>query len=646
MTRTTALVWKEYRETRWFLWGGLALFVGPMLFELWANYSRGNFYSDSGEGIVLGLGGVLAVFLAIALTARDLHSTIDTFWRSRAISVTRIMLTKYAVGLAVLLTVTLVTMVFQEAIRFIGLRHLGSFPLTRPFANWVIFGHTFTLLLVYSVAFLIGCLVRQAAQAAILSLSAGLLIYFVPLLVPQLRVVDLFALLTGRTGGHRMDWGHYSLFVTAMTGGSAVALAFSLAAVRGRWRVRADQRLIYWSLGGVLILLLATAAFALRSNMVLVAQADLNLPVNQHGWQVAQVRTDGTSGVVLLKLHRDINNSSSLADYAVCRLEFDESVPRVGPPMLQLPGEAVPAWSPDFEPQLAWSADRPDRVQVLRVLGHQRQLRQGAWVEVFDSVSLLTVSLPDAGAPTIVHQLDLPSFAGVGATRMAGSGNRLFALKSCFWGFDANKQDLVHSKGPPWSLTTIDISGANGPVIVRSQEPERAGVSGYPDSQSESVIDETHLELLPLDSLPPDERLRVSLELTIDRRRFALVGSRLVCLGRDGLTVSELQPGQDLSRAHWVAFAQAGQHRTLPLLAYRSNGSESVAVDAQAGVVYFTLRTLGGAVTAYDVRDPSRPRRIGHYAVPEGHFSVVTALPDGRALLGGADLSIVKLPGR
>jgi len=42
VTRTIALAWKEYRETHWFLWAGLSLFIAPMLLELGINYSRGH----------------------------------------------------------------------------------------------------------------------------------------------------------------------------------------------------------------------------------------------------------------------------------------------------------------------------------------------------------------------------------------------------------------------------------------------------------------------------------------------------------------------------------------------------------------------------------------------------------------------------
>jgi ABC-type transport system involved in multi-copper enzyme maturation permease subunit len=644
MTRSVALAWKEYRETRWFLWGGLALFVGPMVFELWANFeANGGLYTDTGEGMVLGLGGVLAVFLAVAVTSRDLRSPLDTFWRSRPIGTMRMMAVKYMVGLVILLAVTLVTMVFQETVRFFGLRYLGRFPLVRPFAGWVVFGHTFVLVLVYSLSFLIGCLVRQAAQAAILSVAAGLLIYFVPVLIPQLQVVGVIPLLTTMITGGQMNWGRYAAYVAAMLGGSGAAFVLSIAAVRGQWRVRADQRLIYWSLGGMLILLLAAAALSLHSNMPLLSKTGLNLPVEMKGWHVETIQCEGRSGVALLK-QRLIGGGFDLACYAVCRLEMDGGRPRLGLP-LRLPGGSVPAWG--FEPRLVWSAEHSDRVQVLQTLGESRELRQGTHVYVFDAVSILTISLTGTGEPKITHRLDLPSLAGCGDVRIARAGGKLFVLKSRAWTLDEKEQDLVHVKGPHWSLTTIDNDATNGLAVVQTQEVERAGISGYPYTHRASPWDETVVELLPLGPLSPQERLRVSVELGVEphAKSVALIGSRLVAISRDGLTVSEPQAARDLGDNR-VAFARVGQYHAMPLVQCLDARTECVAVDAQAGIIYVSELFVGGMVTAYDVHAPTQPQRVGYYATSEDRFSAIAALPDGHALLAGEDFSIVRLPSR
>jgi hypothetical protein len=49
-------------------------------------------------------------------------------------------------------------------------------------------------------------------------------------------------------------------------------------------------------------------------------------------------------------------------------------------------------------------------------------------------------------------------------------------------------------------------------------------------------------------------------------------------------------------------------------------------------------------LTVYDLRDPTRPRRIAHYAAPDERFFALAPLPDNRILMGGRQLHIVRGP--
>src|SRR5215213_9318801 len=99
MRATLSLIWKEYREQRWFLLVALAIFCGFPLIEATGRYLRPplsppglpatkpEFYSDAATGMVLALGGVLAIFVAIGTTTRDLRDELHAFWRSRPVGV-------------------------------------------------------------------------------------------------------------------------------------------------------------------------------------------------------------------------------------------------------------------------------------------------------------------------------------------------------------------------------------------------------------------------------------------------------------------------------------------------------------------------------------------------------------------------------
>jgi len=121
--------------------------------------AKPEFYSDSAAGIVLGCGALLAIFVAIGSTTRDLRDELHVFWRSRPIGVAQWLGTKYAVGLVTLLTACTVPLLLQfwmaaDSGRFWSVAEVGG----------AVGIHSFTVVLIFSVAFLLGCLVRHATM--------------------------------------------------------------------------------------------------------------------------------------------------------------------------------------------------------------------------------------------------------------------------------------------------------------------------------------------------------------------------------------------------------------------------------------------------------------------------------------------------
>ena len=49
-------------------------------------------------------------------------------------------------------------------------------------------------------------------------------------------------------------------------------------------------------------------------------------------------------------------------------------------------------------------------------------------------------------------------------------------------------------------------------------------------------------------------------------------------------------------------------------------------------------------MTVFDVRDPARPRRIGHYAAPREDFRALAPLSTGEVLVAGRSLHLVAAP--
>jgi hypothetical protein len=103
MTQTTSLLWKQWHETRIYLWVGLGLFLGlPVIGAIEYSIQWHRRFEIEAYGFPLGLGGVLAVFLAVGITSIDFRSRLEDFWRSRPVSIRRWIGIKYLVGLAAL----------------------------------------------------------------------------------------------------------------------------------------------------------------------------------------------------------------------------------------------------------------------------------------------------------------------------------------------------------------------------------------------------------------------------------------------------------------------------------------------------------------------------------------------------------------
>ena len=196
MRQLTALLWKEHREHRFPFALGCAFFMGFYLLLVWLAHMRPpshgpDSFSSLGEVLVLLFGAGFGVLIAVGATCGDLMAKKCVFWQSRPIPLERLMLAKYATGLLVLLVVTCGALILQFFVRGWALDRAPG-----DAAAFVFIYHTPVLVFVYSVAFFLGCLVRRATEAAMLSAIAAALVYFAPLVVPPLARFGVINLMT------------------------------------------------------------------------------------------------------------------------------------------------------------------------------------------------------------------------------------------------------------------------------------------------------------------------------------------------------------------------------------------------------------------------------------------------------------------
>jgi len=89
------MVWKEWRQQRLLFLLFCAAGIAFSLFEVIISWRQsGNFHSDVGSGVVVGLGGFFAILLSIATTNSDVKKGVDNFLLSRPIGAYRIFVSK------------------------------------------------------------------------------------------------------------------------------------------------------------------------------------------------------------------------------------------------------------------------------------------------------------------------------------------------------------------------------------------------------------------------------------------------------------------------------------------------------------------------------------------------------------------------
>jgi len=293
MKQLAVMAWKEWREVRIFLWIAMGVFIVLPAIEAmeWVFRFNGHFTISSTPWVVV-LGGILAVLVAVGTTCRDLREGIADFWQSRPVGPVRWMLVKYLIGVATVLFACGLPLLLELWID----GPQASIPLTG------LYPLPFLLFVLYSVGFLSGTLVRRPAHAAMLAVAAMLLVYFLPLIIPPLKIWNGMALTprpsgSGSVGGEKWDVWFWE-YCLGMTAAGLALLGLSLAAIHRGWRIESNRKLMYGAISAAILILLLSASYQVGTNLPILAEADLPVGVNSIN---NQVRFDGRDGYLLVE---------------------------------------------------------------------------------------------------------------------------------------------------------------------------------------------------------------------------------------------------------------------------------------------------------------------------------------------------------
>jgi len=642
MRRTMVLVWKEWREQQWFLYGGLATFLVFPLMEILYKLRKGyTVWTETPEWIVLSLGGLLAIIVGVGAACRDLTPRLQSFWQSRPVGLSRWLAVKYVVGLGIVLLVCLLPLLLQWWVEAHRPNRGGpynwmpapagppghGFPqaligVVSPFLAGVLACHTFTIVLIFSVAFFMGCLVRRAAQAAVLALAVALFVYFLPTLFPPLAGFGVFNVMENIFWDRRPEAidSQYKGFVAAMLAGSGFALLLSNLALRRDWRLQVDKKVVIATLGVIFLVLGSVSAFQVGTNLTCAQSIEINPPNRPAGSSrcVSRIVTSGGRGVLVLN-NRPPGYIPVDVSLTLCGFDLSAAGTSLGDeiPLKAIEGYQGIGRARGLGGAMVWSDTRPNRVYFLSTT--EKKTSYGT--HRGDPV-LMTVATDAPGDRAVIHRLDLSSYGD--GSQICGYRGRICFLCSESW-------------DEPPRIVVIDVSQPDAPRVAEVLDsPGRFGVRSKGNAY-QADFEVTGVALPRIEGLSGQERLDLALRLTLDWADPPMAFSDGVLVAADGggLSTFRLTGIED----DLAGFERVGRYRRS--LLEEALMRQGYRVVLSKGLAYVLDRH---GLTVYDVRRPEYPRRVGHYASAEDWFGDVVPLPDGRILVGGAKLHVLAAP--
>jgi hypothetical protein len=599
---TKSMVWKEWRQNRalFFYMSGACLtlaFAPTLMDSLRSGHPTGHL--EAPVSVVLFVGPFLALIAGISALGRE-QGRVEAFWRSRPMSLRTWLLAKYGVGLGIVLGVCVLVLLLERVL-------LTCVDIRGGGVGYVLKTHAFFLLLMYSVSFFMGVLVRGTINAAILAIATILIFIMAPLILPPLQWMSINMigdLAYGRYGG---DW---RLFITVVTTLSGLLLWLSGVILKRRIQFSVDQRILCGLVVMMLLLFVAAVAFPLGTNMA--PEQKIVLP-RQHRGYVHNVIPDADQAWLLYSDGPELSSSRG-RKFVVARVDLkSQEKPIRQTVVVADPGseEGVTYSVRD----LMWSKKRPSLAYVLRrktqrVEGNQDYQR---------SLSLCTIALDQSQANPIIHRISLDN-------EMDGSlYTQACLIQQRIYVYDFRRM-LVYS-----------LEESKTPVLLHGQDIDSTG----PRKRYGAFLTGSKrgsIKLLPVSQLADQGRLAITQQFCGDG--WHLSGNQQVVLdghrrnaGFTLYTVGSINDGT-------VTLAKQGRQSVRPvdrLLDFILYPHEILTHNEQL----FCMNRYG--VTVYDVTDPNHIQRLGHYGAGEA-FVCMAPLEHDRMIIGGENLHILKLP--
>jgi len=643
MKQFSAVVWKELREIRSISLLGLGVFLGfPLLSEVSTYLKYGwNASRDTGQTIALALGWLFAVVVASGVANQDLRGSLERFWRSRPIRPATLMTAKYCLGAFIVLLVTGLPVLLDIATRVATYfdRYEDMFLLMDWPVQFLIC-HSPSLLLIFSATFALTCLVRKPVEAGILSFAAVLFIYFLPVVIPPLSWLSVPNLLDDTDSvvlmarSQMAGWGNRStpgifripvgvcelhlssgciLFLLSTVSGSFSCFLAGIVAVEKGWAVSLEQRRVAWILAFAALFLFGATSFQIGSYL------ECERLIEWEGDErfVTSLSIHETRGI--LGFVDSTRTTKAISKGSAFRIQsFDLEAPDIvtGKPILDpWQGGTMRFFR---NPPVLWLPETPDRAYY--ILDEVVPVESPRTNPDRSQLAFCSVALNASPETQTIQRLDLlevfPNLKNYNENlpRMCHQNHLLYVF-----GGDV--------------IATLSLSNPDGPEVTGVKvwkDDFRFGLYYREDAESGSLT----VRLPPIEEMNPRERL-IAWSRLKNVAGCSMAGDLLVKMDTRRLATYRLESIDDEE----AVFQEQGVLRLTPL--ERFFHADSCPSLLHEGFFYL-LRSDG--VSVFDVRDPRRPKRAGHYAAPAERFCSIAALPNGRVLVAGNNLHILAPP--
>lgn len=608
MTSWKPYLWKECRQNLRLGLASLGVFLGIGLLPGVIDHLRGasRRYDDDALLVIIQLGGpILAVLVGVYAMGRE-QGTIQRFWQSRPIDLKRWLLSKYVVGLAIVwLACWIPLLTWMVLIKTVSTADVSLYSPAR-----LLLVHSFILLLIYSASFVLGQYIRGTLHAAILSVGAMAMVLIMPLVIRPLNWLSVELLRRADIGTLAVP--SYIAFAAAMTALSIALLGLAGILSKRNTQIDMDQRTLTGSVVAILLVLAASIAFPMGTN--LPAQQVIPLPVLQDA-MVYDMAVDGNDLLVLLSDGPE-HASGRGRRYGLLRVHIGEQTSEVGDPLWFIHPQQEPNL-PCTAIDLAWSADTPSLAYVT--------VRRDRRTDEERALALYTIALDAKQSDPVLHRVELSPLIDAPVSTTSLCQGRLYVY-----------DDSFHAR-----LLTFSVTDPRAPSLVQKEDLDQdLGFAG--PRQPGSPLQEYQVHVVPNASLNGSVRLEVTHKLapydwalTGDERVLASVpdpsgGAMQLVLFETGPADSNVVPLRPVARRRAGAI-----ERFLPI----SYGGQLFSSN------HLAYRLSGLGVTVYDTSDPKQIKRIGHYAAGEG-FSTMATLPNHRVVIAGERLHILDLSNR